>query len=163
MYAFALIAAIVCAEEHNRWEMQTPWAGTDREIVVADVTLFRVKSHEEATRIWKNADRQAEELNEQVKTWNTQRKYQEWIAECQQRSMAWYYLSKALHPPGRFNEMIVCEDPWLFGGKYSIEITITNWDRVQALYELRKIIGDDAFYSGQMPNPMPTYKIGANQ
>lgn len=86
---------------------------------------------------WACASRHANDLREVVcGGWNNDpAACQEWEAECAWRARCWYYLDDVLYcdyPPER---------------------------KLRSLDQLRRLIGDEAYFTGQMPDPTPRYKF----
>lgn len=140
--AFILLSLVVA--EHHAWQESTPFRDTDREIVLVDATLFRVrrdyaehmafvaKDHKQRFRL------EVEGNNRPFVAWK-------WSEECDWRERCWRELADSLDD-GDYERW--CNRPTY---------------RIHALYRLRDLLGHEAFYAGQMPSPTPQYKFLPNR
>lgn len=144
MIELVLMLAFFAVDRHVEQLMQTPVIGTSREIVAADVRLFRVLNVTEARWHYYEACAHERTFDDEVRTYNRSAKYWQWKNECAWRQNCWRALIDALDPscyqwPHRDREAIAC--------------------RVHALEQLRRLLGDEAFWAGQMPCPIPSYNL----
>jgi hypothetical protein len=94
-----------------------------------------VSDYRDAMAITRYAQRQRDEMRGQVFTWNNPAKAWQWEQEADWRIACWDALWDALNQGNQ-----------------------VHW-RINRLYRLRELLGDEAFYRGRMPNPTPTYRI----
>jgi hypothetical protein len=141
--------------EYAVWVQEnSTYQHTTREVIVADVKMFAVRDSREAYYLLQQAIKSREVARDEVKTYNSRQKYNQWEMETQWRIDCWWCLYNALTKPVNKNKTIeVCGDvttiTYIWGW--------SNYDRILALEQLKSLIGDEAFYAGKMPNPMPTY------
>jgi len=159
---YALFAVSFNGAQQQREEL-TPIVNSDRLVVAAHARLFGVRDADEAWRMWNHAWKQQLALNSQVATWNKPAVYAEWSKEVDQRMEAWWLLGQALTRPYLNTYPVTdCDDDGTLRVRYVTQAW-TNWDRVEALYRLRDLIGREAFYAGVMPRPTPNYKLLPNE
>lgn len=134
-----VLSLMLVADAERRFVIETtPRIDTDREIVPIDATLFGV-DQAYAHRMIEMARQHRSFFCDEVKSWNSPLRHWQWERECDWRSDCWYQLSRSLEPnAGRWES-------------YSY--------RLDALYRLRDLIGHEAFYAGQMPSPIPQYRL----
>ncbi len=138
MFAFMLFVASVASNDYRLWAENTPQQGTDREIVLVDVRLFRITYEQAYYGLRWCRDHQCE-FREQVKTWNKPLIAWQWSDECHWRERCWLELCDAMDPKR------------------------STYNRVSDLYRLRDLLGREAFYAGVMPSPTPNYKFLPNR
>ena len=89
-------------------------------------------------------------MREEVKAWNPKETVWAWEAECEWRRACWDELDTALN----------CRPGSVYVNGVLITPEQTDTYRLQALAKLRTLIGDEAFFAGQMPDPIPRYRTG---
>lgn len=147
MIAVVLTMCLAAEWEFRETLMQTPIAGTSRELVAADVRRFRVLSAAEASRNMLVAQNHEAHFDGEVQTYNTAGRYRQWKEECWWRQQCWRELAVALDDTHQHT-------PWYRGRSAPERIAY----RVEALAALRRLLGEEAFWAGHMPAPTPSYR-----
>lgn len=147
MIAVVLTLCLAAEWEYREALMQTPIAGTSRELVAADVRRFRVLSSAEAARNLRVAQSHENYFDGEVQTYNTPARYRQWREECWWRQQCWRELAVALDDTYQHT-------PWYRGRSVPERIAY----RVEALEALRRLLGEEAFWAGYMPSPTPSYR-----
>lgn len=114
----------------------TPLQGSDRQVILSDAYRFGVGFHQ-ARALWRLSEKHKSLMRDEVQWNNSPKAFAQWECEVQWRARCWYLLDDAVNCP---------------------ELGIVR--KLQSLNELRCLIGDEAFYAGIMPAPIPRYRIG---
>lgn len=148
LLACVLASCFMASSNYREMLLHLPVIGTSREVVAADVRRFRVTTHADAVRQLQFAREHERSMDTEVKTYNSPAKYWRWKAECEWRQECWQKLAWAL------------DDDVLYYGRINTpQPSNTVASRVMALESLRELLGDDAFWLGQMPLPIPSYRL----
>lgn len=83
---------------------------------------------------WILARDHRERMTPFVVGWNTPTVFGYWESECQWRTACW----------DKLDDVLFCQIP--------------DQSKLRSLAVLRGLLGNDAFYAGQMPAPIPTYR-----
>lgn len=105
-------------------------------IRIEDVHTFGV-GVQQGKALWELADRHGWEMRSEVESWNSVQVVAEWERELAWRRQCWSLLDDVLR------------------------LGYDHKEKLRRLDRLRFLIGDEAYYSGRMPKPTPTYKIGS--
>ncbi len=117
----------------------TPLDDSERGVVFSDAFKFGVDGPA-SRQLFLLASRHSS-LMRPAMMQNSQAIIEQWERECQLRSSAWSLLDDVLY----------CQCSWYSGNCLAY--------RVDKLNQLRLLIGDEAFYAGEMPDPTPHYKF----
>ncbi len=117
----------------------TPLEGSKRGVVFSDAFKFGVNGPM-SRQIWMLSS-QHHTVMRSAMLQNSQAVIDQWERECNLRSSAWSLLDDVLY----------CQATWYDGNCLHY--------RLDKLNQLRLMIGDKAFYAGEMPDPTPHYKF----
>ena len=145
-----MFAVSVSVMLFQQWLETTPIQGSSREVVVADVRLFAVRDVATAKRMRELAANHKRRFDIEMQTYNSPAVYWRWEAECEWREQCWSELETAIDSDPPWFEL------WstMLPGTHRV-----TYSRVKALERLRSLLGERAFWSGQMPSPTPNYRI----
>jgi hypothetical protein len=139
--------------EEAEWHRPVP---EDNTVVLADLRLFGVKSYSEAQAILKQAMDQKNILQPQVFTWNQPYTFRQWDQETEKRITCWRLLTSAFVIPSH-SRYLERTDTGEMIERWQRDTWTNPW-RVRNLIQLKKLIGDENFYSGTMPSPFAQYR-----
>ena len=103
------------------------------------------------------AKKHPEHMRGAVIGWNTAEQLGLWEVECERRFEIWNALARALDGQG----YIFVECGWFLMGKEVITESpvLDVAERIEALHELRRLIGPENYAAGLVPKPTPTYRV----
>lgn len=105
------------------------------DVCITDANWFPA-NYEACLSLRMMAYRHSETMKGEVFGWNCLEVFEQWQEECKWRLSCWDALEDAKNPAIRVN------DDWRLG----------------RLASLKGLIGDEAYYAGRMPDPLPTYR-----
>ena len=142
----AALLLLGCAEAHSRWaETQ---GLPDSPVILADVRAFGV-SHDAAEAVKCSSHSARIAMEAEVRCWNPPDVYRTYLTECEWRRMAWQLLTESLREEKSWG-------PWWADG-WDRQSPVIN-RRLRSADDLRRHIGDEAFFAGVMPSPFVTYR-----
>lgn len=143
------LAVLVFAPIIQSGSMLQQLPESDGQILLVDCYRFGV-SREMARAETNRSLRHVELMRNEIAAWNTPAAYAEWVAECSWRHQCWTTLWDAVNPdysPG-----------WYWSAaRQQHESRPSHFFRLKRLYQLRDLIGQEAFEAGVMPSPIPIH------
>lgn len=109
-----------------------PWS-PELGVCLSDAKRFAVHPHE-AHFGWDLAVRHPQLRRQEVETWNRPDVASQWEAECDWRRAVW----------DKLDDLFWCKIP--------------TDHKLRSLGRLRQLLGDDAYFAGRVPPPIPTYR-----
>lgn len=150
---YALFAIAITGYLHD-WSMQQHLQQSDREIVMCDVYRFGA-TRETAYAMYLTSRTHYREMADEIRSWNHPEAFGWWERDCERRIKCWSKLDDAFrignalwtYGPGPDGHFLAWPD-------FSRDVAY----RLSCLYDLRALIGREAFEAGVMPSPFPEYK-----
>lgn len=126
-----LLVQLYSQESHRLWT--TPLMASDRWVVLSDAWEFGISP--EATKAnYRLAASHQLKMQDEVFTWNKGFVIRRWQEECYWRFKCWDLLDDVLN----------CH--------------YTPCQKLEKLYQLRSMLGDDDYFQRRMPHPIPSYR-----
>ena len=150
---YALLAIALTSHLHD-WSMGQHLQGSDREIVLCDVYRFGA-SREIVYAMYRTAQSHKAAMAGEVMSWNHPEAFGWWDRDCDHRIRCRSKLDDAFRV-GRniWSYNLGPEGYYVATADFSRDVA---W-RLQCLYDLRAMIGKEAFAAGWMPDPFPQYR-----
>jgi hypothetical protein len=149
----ALLGIVIGGYLHD-WSMQQHLQQSDREIALCDIHKFG-ESRETAYAMYRMASLHKSTMEKEVQSWNHPEAFGWWERDCERRIRCWSKLDDAFRIGNAMWSYNVGPD-----GEYQSTVDFANdvAHRLRCLYDLRAMIGKEAFEAGVMPDPFPQYR-----
>jgi hypothetical protein len=144
-----LVASLIGEIQHQ--ERMTHAFKSDCLISLADRHRFHL-NFEQARHGWDIATNTKIHYRSEILSWNRPSAYAAWDRETDMRCRSWYLLMGIMNPTA----------PNISGQMFTARIlpSYERWpEKVKYLYELRDLIGQEAFDRGEMPSPSANYRV----
>lgn len=149
----ALLAIAIVGYLHG-WSMNQHLEGSDREILLSDVHRFGA-NQKMAMSMYLTARNHRTLMRGEVESWNNPDTAGWWEIDTSWRMRCWSKLDDSMRVGNNMYSYDLGPD-----GNYKVTVEFSRdvAYRLECLYDLRAMIGKEAFESGWMPDPLPQYR-----